>query len=68
MKIVVTALAIASLAMPAYAQGTGTGKLHTPRHKAAQQPKKKKVDDSAYNAALKRIPDQPKADPWAGAR
>jgi len=65
-------LAVALLAESAHAQATGVGssggggRQHQQKSdKPAEQ--KPKVDDKAYNAALKSLPDKP-YDPWHGAR
>jgi hypothetical protein len=70
MKVLIAAavIAIAFLAVPAQAQmgGGGGGHKHQKQDQNAQP--KKKVDESEYKAALKKIPDQPKSDPWGGVR
>jgi hypothetical protein len=65
-------LAVALLVASAHAQAPGGGGLggggrqHQQKsEKPAEQ--KPKVDDKAYNAAVKGLPDKP-YDPWHGAR
>lgn len=71
MKSLTVAAALLALlvAVPANAQMGGGGGRH---HKGADtkaDDKKPKVDEKAYNEALKRIPDpKEKYDPWGGAR
>src|SRR5262245_28792737 len=68
MKTLTIAVAfLALLILPAEAQ-MGGGKRHSGGDDKADQ-KKSKVDEKAYNEALKRIPDpKEKYDPWGGAR
>jgi hypothetical protein len=66
MKILtVVAVALALVTAPVYAQA------HRPRgddNKKTEE-KKPKIDEKAYNEALKRIPEpKEKYDPWSGAR
>ena len=71
-RFVVAVLALVLLVESAHAQamggGSGGGGRKQHQQKAdktdAQRPK---VDDKAYNAALKSLPDKP-YDPWRGAR
>jgi hypothetical protein len=65
MRILVTAAALlAMLAVPAAAQ-MGGGKRHGGGGEAKSE-QKPKVDEKAYQDALKRIPDpKDKYDPWA---
>ena len=71
MKVLVASALIALLTASAYAQdasgGTG-GKRHGGRHAQNSQQPTKKVDDGAYKAALKSIPDQRPNDPWGSLR
>jgi hypothetical protein len=61
----VVALAFALAATPAYAQAK---RPHGDDNKKTEE-KKPKVDDKAYQEALKRIPEpKEKYDPWSGAR
>jgi hypothetical protein len=70
MRTVTVAAALLALlvAVPANAQMGGGGG----RHKGGDtktDDKKPKVDEKAYNEALKRIPEpKEKYDPWGGAR
>lgn len=74
MRIVLIVVTIVALALPAYAQGVSGGqggKRHrgdtaTPTSEADKQ--KRKAEDAAYKAALDKIPNQQKADPWRNAR
>jgi len=67
--LTVAAALLALLVLPAQAQ-MGGGKRHgggDEKSKADQQ--KPKIDEKAYQEALKRIPDpKEKYDPWSGAR
>ena len=65
MKTLAMAVAVlALLAVPAQAQGGGKRGHQSDNTKA--EDKKPKVDDKAYQEALKRIPDsKEKYDPWA---
>jgi ribosomal protein L12E/L44/L45/RPP1/RPP2 len=65
MKILtVAAVALAVAAAPAYAQ-----MRRPPGGDKKTEEKKPKVDEKAYNEALKRIPEpKEKYDPWSGAR
>ena len=65
MRTLAMALAVlALLAVPAQAQGGGKRGHQSDNTKA--EDKKPKVDDKAYQEALKRIPDsKEKYDPWA---
>jgi len=72
MRTLAMAVAVLALvAMPAHAQmGGGGGKRGQGKAddtaKSAEDAKKKKADDKAYQEALKRIPDsKEKYDPWA---
>jgi hypothetical protein len=65
----VLALAIATLAMPAYAQFTpnlaGTG-MHP---KSDVEVKQERERESGYRSGVSKIPDaKGKSDPWAGVR
>jgi hypothetical protein len=66
MRTLATALAVlALLAVPAQAQMGGGKRGHRGDDTSAAN-KKPKVDDKAYQEALKRIPDsKEKYDPWA---
>jgi len=69
--LAVAAALLALVAMPAQAQmggGMGGGKGHRGGDSKTEQ-KKPKVDEKAYQDALKRIPDsKEKFDPWGVAR
>jgi hypothetical protein len=61
--LAVTAAILSLLVIPAQAQ-MGGGKRHNTDDNKTEQ-KKPKVDDKAYQEALKRIPDpKEKYDPW----
>ena len=65
--LTVAAALLVLLAVPAEAQ-MGGGKRHGGGDTKADD-KKPKVDEKAYNEALKRIPEpKEKYDPWSGAR
>ena len=77
MRTVVIALAstmaLASIAMPsapAYAQmrGQGGGKHPGSEQQTAEQKQKAAEAEKAYKAALDRIPDKKKSDPWGSMR
>jgi hypothetical protein len=83
MRILIVALMIVSLTLPAYAQmggmgggGMGAGGIGGGKGgrkgaaKATSDPnaaKKNMAEEKAYNDALKRIPNKP-FDPWGGVR
>ena len=71
MRIAIAAALTALLTVSAYSQdasGAAGGKRHGRQAQSTEQPKKK-VDDGAYKAALKSIPDQQQpADPWQSVR
>jgi hypothetical protein len=67
MRVLIASAVIALLAVSAHAQDA-SGKGRRGRHiQTAEQPKKK-VDDAAYKAALKGIPNQQPSDPWGSVR
>ncbi len=68
MKILTVAAALlALLALPAQAQMGGGKRNHDDSKRP--EPKTTKIDEKAYNEALKRIPEpKEKYDPWSGAR
>jgi len=69
MRTVVTALAVlAVLIAPVYAQGRGKGRHSGAHQQTAEQKQKAAETDKAYKAALDRIGDQQKSDPWANMR
>ena len=77
MRTVVIALAstmaLASIAMPsapAYAQmrGKGGGKHPESEQQTAEQKQKAAEAEKAYKAALDKIPDKKRSDPWGSMR
>jgi len=64
MRALLAVAAIALIVMPVHAEARGGGK----RQRSDQVSAQKKPDDSAYKKALRSIPDQKPADPWAGTR
>ena len=71
MRLLITMLALAALTASAQAQsGGGLGAGHG-KHGRSQaekgDPQRPKIDDKAYNAALRNIPDK-KYDTWHGVR
>lgn len=64
----VAALALALMTAGAQAQGMGGFGSGRHQHKVdATKPQKPKVDEKAYQAALKSVPNK-KSDPWGGVR
>jgi hypothetical protein len=57
--------ALATMVLPAYAQGMKGGSRMGADQKKEEP--KKKVDDKGYKSSLERIPDQ-KFDPWGKIR
>ena len=69
MRTVVTALAVlAVLLAPVYAQGRGKGRHSGAQQQTAEQKQKAAETDKAYKAALDRIGEQQKFDPWTHMR
>ena len=77
MRTVVMALAstmvLASIAMPAapaYAQMRGKGGANNPEseQQTAEQKRNAAEAEKAYKAALDKIPDKKKPDPWGNMR
>ena len=75
MRAVVIALAsniaLASIATaPAYAQMRGKGGAKNPgsEQQTAEQKRKAAEAEKAYKAALDKIPDKKKSDPWGSVR
>jgi hypothetical protein len=66
MRRFVIAVAIASLAGPAFSQGMSRGSKHRGAEQKTEQPKNK-AHDKDYKSALDRIPAQ-KYDPWGTMR
>ena len=64
MKALRVVVAIIVMVAPVSAYARGGGK----RGKSDQASAQKKVDDTEYQKALKSIPDQKPADPWARLR
>ena len=66
--LTVAAALLALLVLPAQAQMGGGKRNHDDSSKKTED-KKPKIDEKAYNEALKRIPEpKEKYDPWSGAR
>ncbi len=72
MRLFLIVLAIGAVTTSAHAQGFGgtggggVGGRHHQQQKAAKTATPKpKVDEKAYTAALKQLPDKP-YDPWRG--
>ncbi len=76
MRILLVVTAILLVAVPALAQGLSggqgmSGKRHrgqTTQQTSEAEKQKRKANDADYKAALDKIPNQPKADPWRNAR
>ena len=71
MRIVLIALMVALLAVPAYAQrthGKQQQQSEDRQQKNAEQQKKAREAEEAYKAALDKIPDKKPADPWKNMR
>ena len=70
MRTVVIALAsVAILTAPAYAQMRGKGGKHSgSEQQTAEQKQKAAEAEKAYRAALDRIPDKKKSDPYGNVR
>ena len=69
MRLLLVALAIASLTMPAHAQRMSRGKQNPAAQQQTEALKKKNAaQDRAYKSALDRIPNQKPADPWGVVR
>jgi len=67
--VLVTAMTIALMTLPAHAQGMGGGHRHQQDAKKTTDKAKTKADDEAYKEALKRIPaPKEKPDPWKSMR
>jgi len=67
MRVMLMALLLVSLAVPAYARGKQAAGA-TPSQNTAEQQKKSREEEKAYKDALSRIPVQKPADPWAKVR
>ena len=70
-KLTIATLALALTTGGCYAQamGGGSGGGRKQHQQKAEKPTAQtpKVDEKAYNAAIKRLPDKP-FDPWRNAR
>jgi hypothetical protein len=70
MRLLMVAFACGLVTASAHAQGGAAGSAHG-KHGRQQpekgEPQKPKIDDKAYNAALRNIPDR-KYDVWQGVR
>jgi hypothetical protein len=69
--IIAALVCLAVLMAPANAQRRGGGERKqdsAAAEAAAEKKQKAREADEAYKAALKVIPDKPKADPWRGIR
>jgi hypothetical protein len=63
------AMALLTLAASAQMVGSEKGKRHRDTQKTEDQAKKRKVDEKAYEDALKSIPpSSEKSDPWKSMR
>ena len=68
MRILIASVAIALMAVPAYAQDMGKARKH-PHTQKTENTAKTKADEQAYKEALKRIPNSTKkVDPWQNVR
>jgi hypothetical protein len=68
MRLLITMLALVALTASAQAQTGGGGHGKHGRQQAEKgDSQKPKIDDKAYNAALRNIPDK-KYDAWHGVR
>ena len=65
MRVVLIALMMVLLAVPAQARGKRSGAQPQP---IADQQKKTRAEEKAYKDALGRIPNQKPADPWSKVR
>jgi hypothetical protein len=72
MRTLLVAALMSVAVAAAYAQDAGSGSGGKGHHKGATDQKadtsKPKADEKAYKAALDRIPDAPKQDPWHSVR
>ena len=67
MRIVLMALLLVALAVPVHARGKRDAGAAQPQNTGEQQ-KKSREEEKAYKDALRRIPVQKPADPWAKMR
>jgi hypothetical protein len=69
MQVVLAAIMIMLLAIPAQAQQMGRHKQNVRVDQSSEQQKKTKADqEKAYKSSLDKIPNRPPADPWANMR
>jgi hypothetical protein len=66
MRVVLAAMMIALLAIPAHARGKRDSGAKPPS--SADQQKKSREEEKAYKDALGRIPNQKPVDPWSKVR
>jgi hypothetical protein len=66
MRVVLVALIMVSVAIPAHARGKRGSGAQAPQ--AGDQQKKSRAEEKAYKDALGRIPNQKPADPWSKVR
>ena len=67
MRLMLIALLLVSLAVPAYARGKRDAGASQAQNTGEQQ-KKSREEEKAYKDALSRIPVQKPVDPWAKVR
>jgi len=68
-RLVVALTALAIWISPALAQGKGRAAKAPESDQKTQESKKKSAEiEKAYQDAMKKIPDQKPADPWATMR
>ena len=67
MRVLLIAVLLVSLAVPAHARGKRDAGATQPQNTGAQQ-KKSREEEKAYKDALSRIPVQKPVDPWAKVR
>ena len=67
MRTVLIALLMLSIAVPAYARGSGK-RSNTDQANSADTQKKSREEEKAYKDALRRIPNAKPADPWGKMR
>jgi len=67
MRVLLIAILLVSLAVPAHARGKRDAGAAQPQNTGDQQ-KKSREEEKAYKDAVSRIPVQKPADPWAKVR
>jgi len=67
MRVLLIAILLVSLAVPAHARGKRDAGAAQPQNTGDQQ-KKSREEEKAYKDALSRIPVQKPVDPWAKVR